>query len=229
MSVSITNRFGLLNVDDEPSVVKAPAKSAAPANATLMAMAKHNPPAKKEPRKDVKKPSNANPKNRQVEAERPLQVSEAPIDKPKGVRRNKEHGHGKPLRFDRKDKTGRVETEKKQYSGKGSWGKPTDQGSFDNASHLNQQVVATGEEPADENVIAAVEKAPAAPAVKTLDQYLAEKKKTNGSVPVLNNLRKVNEGVDSALLKDFVVFQRKEEVLVVGNSKNQKPADKKKN
>jgi len=132
--------------------------------------------------------------------------------------------------YDRHSGTGRGKEVSKGGAGKGNWGSIEEEAEGASAQGSAAEVAAIedvkkeGEEATTEPAAPAeaAEAAEPEPAVRTLDDYLNQRKKVAAALPTM---RKAGEGEDSSAIKGFVPFTRTEETLFAVDKVNK---DKKK-
>lgn len=107
---------------------------------------------------------------------------------------------GRGREYDRRSGTGRVDGEKKEVAGKGTWGDPLE------TSETTPAVDGENQENVEQTQQAEEEEK-----VLTLEQYLASKKPVSVS---LTSSRKPNEGADSNQWKNTVVLNKDEEDFI---------------
>lgn len=181
----MSNRFDLLFLDEDGApVVQAVTKKAVPqaaAEKKTASAGKTSSPAKKDGRMEGERKEKDAGANRSQG--RPQQITSATelADRPE---RSAHRGGRRPAAsngsLDRHSRSGRKhEGEKRQYSGKGNWGNPTDATeAVAEANVATEETVAA----ASEETAEAVEEVPVASPFMTLGQFMAEQEKKKPAV-----------------------------------------------
>lgn len=151
------------------------------------------------------------------------------------------HAGGRGREYDRKSGRMDINSEKKEFAGKGAWGDPvTSETGGEHVEGLTtDQALATvnadakQNEPA-EDVFASAEEGAATAAekepdpeekYKSLQDYMKEQAEKKKIAPSATVSRKANEGADTSLWKDTIEFKRNEEddvFIALGQTKSKK-------
>ncbi|KAF9164353.1 hypothetical protein DFQ27_009708 [Actinomortierella ambigua] len=212
-----TNPFTLLNDDAQDQEIQVPAvkKETKPAVKPAAATSAPKPADNRGPRRDNR---GGKPRDGDDRAPRGPRFDRAPRDgaapRERGARQHRAPRNGRE--FDRHSGTGIADSKKKEKQG---WGNPTTapiEGGEDAAKVENAEATEASE------AAAAVEPEPA---VKTLDDYLAEKAAKALKV-ALPEARAANAGADQTQWKDAVVLEVEETGDFIKMGKHSEPKSK---
>ncbi len=222
------NRFELLAIEDDGTPVKqqvvTPKKAASATQSSPKKTSDKPASASKGKMEGDSRGKSAKPEATGVQGEEPA-LPDRP-DRGAALRGGRRPAPPTNRNFDRHSRSGRKqEGEKRQYSGKGNWGNPTDAAA--EAVATEETTTAAVENGAEEFVV--VEETATTPFI-TLDQYLAEKKKPVVAVP---SARAANDGakIDGEVVKktEDLYFQSSKPTATTaataaGKKKQEKPA-----
>lgn len=204
--VGSKNLFEILGEDGEPKAAapkQQPAKKTATTSKTIVGLNSG---------KSILKAGSAPSKKEGAFREAPVHVEK----KEKTFTRQPKRGNARD--FDRRSGSNKVDTEKKEVAGKGSWG-----------DQITSEIEAVTDEVPATPVEETAEEVPQEPeeTFKTLQDFLREKEES-ASKNKSTKSRKPNEGVDVSKLKDAVEFKKSEDILFSDLKADKKTSSKKK-
>lgn len=176
------------------------------------------------PRRNKVFPAGSERKPSSVTGETGAEESSAFSDDKLNFRRRSNAPASRPRRtdFDRHSRTGKSESENKQFAGRGGWGKPIDAETIEAAKSENVSEVAVAGETGVETEGAAEAAASQKPAFKTLEQFMQEKKleqeQLNAVKPMGRQAAVANDATSS--LTGKVAFAREDPTFITPATKS---------